>query len=75
MLLSVIKIPVVTLINGEKLPVTLTLVEVMKCKADICMYACDKNKLWGTSQDYCANILKRELDELTISTMYLSMYF
>ena len=43
MLLSVIKISVVTLINGEKLPVTLTLVEIMKCKADICMYACAKN--------------------------------
>ena len=43
MLLSVIKISVVTLINGGKLPVTLTLVEVMKCRADICMYACAKN--------------------------------
>ena len=43
MLLSVIKISFVTLINGEKLPVTLTLVEIMKCKADICMYACAKN--------------------------------
>ena len=43
MLLSVIKISFVTLINGEKLPVTLALVEIMKCKADICMYACAKN--------------------------------
>ena len=43
MLLSVIKMSVVTLINGEKLLVTLTLVEVVKCRADICMYACAKN--------------------------------
>ena len=43
MLLSVTKISVVTLINGEKLPVTLTLVEVVKCRADICMYGCAKN--------------------------------
>ena len=43
MLLSVIKISVFTLINGEKIPLTLTLVEVMKCRADICMYACAKN--------------------------------
>ena len=28
---------VVTLINGEKLPVTLTLVEVVKCRADVSM--------------------------------------
>ena len=41
MLLSVIKISVVTLINGEKLPVTL--VEVVKCRADIYVYACAKN--------------------------------
>ena len=43
MLLSVIEISVVPLINGEKLPVTLTLVEIMKCRADICMYAFAKN--------------------------------
>ena len=42
MLLSVIKILVVTLINGEKLPVTLTLVKVVKCRADICTCACAK---------------------------------
>ena len=34
---------VVTLTNGEKRPVTLTLVEVVKCTADMCMYACAKN--------------------------------
>ena len=34
---------VVTLINGEKFPVTLTLVEVMKRRADMCMYTCAKN--------------------------------
>ena len=34
---------VVTLITGKKLPVTLTLVEVVKCRADMCMYACAKN--------------------------------
>ena len=43
MLLSAIEISVFTLINGEKLLVTLTLVEVVKCRADICMYACAKN--------------------------------
>ena len=43
MLLSVIKISVVTLIDGEKLPVTLMFVEVVKCRADLCMYACAKN--------------------------------
>ena len=41
MLLSVIKKSVITLINGEKLPVTV--VEVLKCRADMCMYACAKN--------------------------------
>ena len=34
---------VITLINGEKLPVTVTVVEVLKCRADMCMYACAKN--------------------------------
>ena len=34
-LLSVAQIPVVALVNGEKLPVTLPLVEVMKCRSDI----------------------------------------
>ena len=43
MLLSVIIISVVALINEEKRPVTLTLVEVMKCRANICVYACAKN--------------------------------
>ena len=43
MLLSVAQKSVVALINGEKLPVTLPLVEVMKCRADIRMYACAKN--------------------------------
>ena len=34
------KIAFIPLINGMKLPVTLTLVEVMNCRVDICMYAC-----------------------------------
>ena len=40
MLLSVAQMPIVALINGEKLPVTLPLVEVMKCRADIYIYIC-----------------------------------
>ena len=69
-LLSVAQIPVVALTNGEKLPVTLPLVKVMKRRADICMYAFAQNN-FGLRRRII--VLKRELDGLPISTKYACM--
>ena len=40
--------------------VSRSLVEVMKCRAEVCMYAWCR-LLWSTSQDNCANIQNQEL--------------